>query len=123
MEMFLTYLTVFAVGGLVCLIGQILIITTKITSSRILVIFLLAGTLLQAVGIYEPISEFAKAGINVAIVGFGASVAKGAIAAVKSKGVLGIFSGGLEATAAGIAAAVVFAFLFALIFKPHTKKD
>jgi stage V sporulation protein AE len=123
MEMFWDYVIVFLVGGLICLIGQILIITTKITAARILVVFLLIGTVLQAIGIYEPISEFAKAGINVPIVGFGASVAKGAIAAVKSKGVLGIFSGGLEATAAGIAAAVFFAFIFALIFRARTKKD
>ena len=121
--MFLNYLIVFFVGGFVCLIGQILIIKTKITSSRILVIFLLAGVFLQAIGIYEPISEFAKAGINVPIVGFGASLAKGVVGSVSAKGFLGIFSGGLEATAAGIASAVGFAFLFALIFRARTKKD
>lgn len=123
MDMFLTYLYVFLIGGFVCFIGQILIIKTKITSSRILVTFLVLGVFLQAIGVYEPISEFAKAGINVPIIGFGASLAKGVIGAVKSKGFLGIFSGGLEATAAGVAAAVGFAFLFALIFRPHTKKD
>ena len=123
MEAFLTYLWVFLVGGFVCLLGQILIIKTKITASRILLIFLLLGVALQTIGIYEPISEFAKAGINVPIVGFGASLAKGVIGAVSAKGILGIFSGGLEATAAGIAAAVGFAFLFALIFRARSKKD
>jgi len=122
MEIALNYLWVFLVGGFVCLLGQILVIKTKITTARILVTFELLGVLLQTVGIYEPISNFAKAGINVPIVGFGASLAKGAIGAVKANGVLGIFTGGLQATAGGIAAAVGFAFLFALIFKARTKK-
>ncbi len=122
MEIALNYLWVFLVGGFVCLLGQILVIKTKITTARILVTFELLGVLLQTIGIYEPISSFAKAGINVPIVGFGASLAKGAIGAVKANGVLGIFTGGLQATAGGIAAAVGFAFLFALIFKARTKK-
>jgi len=115
------YLWSFLIGGLICAIGQLLIITTKITSSRILVTFVLVGVLLQAVGIFEPISAFAGAGINVPIIGFGASLAKGAIGAVKSSGLLGVFTGGLTATAGGIAAAVGFAFLWGLIFKSHTK--
>lgn len=123
MEMFLTYLTVFLIGGIICFLGQILIIKTKITAARILLIFLLLGVFLQTIGVYEEISSFAKAGINVPIIGFGASLAKGVIGAVGSKGILGIFSGGLEATAAGIAAAVGFAFLFALIFRARSKND
>ncbi len=123
MEIFLTYLTVFLVGGFICLLGQILIITTKITSARILVIFLLIGIALQTIGLYEPISEFAKAGINVPIIGFGASLAKGTISAVKAKGLLGIFSGGLQAATAGIGSAVVFAFIFSLIFRAKSKKN
>lgn len=115
------YLWSFLIGGLICAIGQLLIITTKITSSRILVTFVLVGVLLQAVGIFDPISEFAGAGINVPIIGFGASLAKGAISAVKASGLLGVFTGGLVATAGGIAAAVGFAFLWGLIFKSHTK--
>ncbi len=115
------YLWSFLIGGLICTIGQLLIITTKITSSRILVTFVLVGVLLQAIGVFEPISQFAGAGINVPIVGFGASLAKGAIGAVKSMGLLGVFTGGLTATAGGIAAAVGFAFLWGLIFKSHTK--
>lgn len=122
MDFLLNYLWVFLIGGFVCLLGQILVIKTKITTARILVTFELLGVLLQTIGIYEPISEFAKAGINVPIIGFGASLAKGAIGAVKANGILGIFTGGLQATAGGIAAAVFFAFIFALIFKARTKK-
>lgn len=103
------------------MLGQMLIIYTNITSARILVTFVLIGVILQAFNIFAPISEFAKAGINVPIIGFGASLAKGAMSAVKSKGLLGAFTGGLEATAGGIAAAIIFAFIFSLIFKSKTK--
>ena len=116
------YLIVFACGGTICMIGQILIITTKITTARILVLFEMIGCFLAAVGIYEPISEFAKAGINVPIIGFGASLAKGAINGVKAQGFLGVFTGGLSAVAGGIAAAIGFGFLFGMIFKAKTKK-
>ena len=116
------YLIVFLTGGVVCFIGQILVIKTKMTTARILVTFVILGVLLQALGIYEPISEFCKAGINVPIVGFGASIAKGAINAVKANGILGIFTGGLSACSAGIAAAIFFAFIFGIIFKAKTKK-
>ena len=122
MEIFLKYLIVFLVGGLVCLIGQILIITTQITTARILVLFELFGVLLEGIGIYDYIFNFAHAGISVPIIGFGASLAKGAISAVHSRGIIGIFTGGLEATAGGIAAAVIFAFIFSLLFRPRTKK-
>ncbi len=122
MQIFVDYIWVFLIGGLVCMIGEILIITTNITSARILVTFVLVGVVLEAVGVFDYISDFAKAGINVPIIGFGASLAKGAIGAVKTHGFLGIFTGGLTATAGGIAAAIGFAFLFALIFKSHTKK-
>lgn len=122
MPWYLQYLVVFITGGVICLLGQILIIKTKITSARILVLFELIGVFLQAIGIYEPISAFCKAGINVPIIGFGASLAKGAINAVKTQNFLGIFTGGLAAVSAGIAAAVGFAFLFGLIFKSRTKK-
>lgn len=115
------YLWVFLIGGFICMLGQVLIIYTNITSARILVAFVLIGVLLQAFGIFDPISEFAKAGINVPIIGFGASLAKGAISATKAKGLLGAFTGGLEATAGGIAAAIFFAFVFSLIFKSKTK--
>ena len=123
MEMFLQYLYVFLVGGFICMLGQILVIKTQMTTARILVTFVIAGVFLEAIGVYDYIFDFAKAGISVPIVGFGASLAKGAIKAVGEKGVLGIFTGGLEATAGGIAAAIIFAFIFALIFKPRTKKS
>ena len=115
------YLWAFLIGGIICALGQLLIITTKITSSRILVMFVLIGVVLQALGIFDPISQFAGAGINVPIIGFGASLAKGAIGAVRATGLIGVFTGGLTATAGGIAAAVGFAFLWGLIFKSHTK--
>ena len=115
------FLWVFLIGGFVCMLGEVLLIYTNITSARILVTFVLIGVALQAFGIFDPISQFAKAGINVPIVGFGASLAKGAISAVQSRGLIGAFTGGLEATAGGIAAAVLFAFIFALIFKSKTK--
>ena len=121
MSVFLTYLWVFLIGGAICMIGEILIITTKITSSRILVSFVLAGVVLEAFGLFAPIQSVAKAGISVPIVGFGAALARGAIGAVKSTGILGAFTGGLQATAGGIAAAVGFAFLFGLIFKARSK--
>ncbi len=115
------FLWAFLIGGAICMLGQVLIITTKITSARILVTFVLIGVVLQAFGLFEPISGFEKAGVNVPIIGFGASLAKGAMGAVKSVGLLGAFTGGLQATAGGIAAAVGFAFLFSLIFKSRTK--
>ena len=123
MEMFLQYLYVFLVGGFICMLGQILVIKTQMTTARILVTFVTLGVILEAIGVYDYIFDFAKAGISVPIVGFGASLAKGAISAVRSRGVLGVFTGGLEATAGGIAAAIIFAFIFALIFKPKTKKS
>lgn len=123
MDFFLTYLYVFLVGGFICMLGQVLVIKTQMTTARILVTFVVLGVILEAVGVYDYIYNFAKSGISVPIVGFGASLAKGAISAVRSRGILGIFTGGLEATAGGIAAAVVFAFIFALIFKPKTKKS
>ncbi len=116
------FLWAFLIGGAVCMLGQVLIITTKITSARILVMFVLIGVVLQAFELFDPISGFAKAGINVPIIGFGASLAKGAISGVKSTGLLGAFTGGLQATAGGIAAAVGFAFLFSLIFNSKTKQ-
>ena len=115
------YLWVFLIGGFICMLGHVFIIYSNITSARILVTFVLIGVLLEAFGLFSPISEFAKAGINVPIIGFGASLAKGAIGAVKAKGLLGAFTGGLEATAGGIAAAILFAFIFSLIFKSKTK--
>lgn len=116
------YFIVFGVGGFVCMLGQILVITTKITTARILVLFEMIGAFLAAIGLFEPISAFAKAGINVPIIGFGASLAKGAINAVKAQGLLGAFTGGLASVAGGLAAAIGFGFLFGCVFKARTKK-
>lgn len=120
--MWLMYLKVFLVGGLICMIGQILIIKTTITSSRILVLFVVIGAILEGLGLYQPIVDFAGAGATVPILGFGRSLAKGAIEAVRDQGLIGIFTGGLTATAGGIAAAVVSAYIMALIFSSKTKK-
>ena len=122
LEMLLTYSKVFLIGGIICLLGQILIIKTKLTSSRILVLFVCIGAILEAVGLYEPLVTFGKAGATVPITGFGRSLAKGAIQGVKEMGFIGAFSGGLTATAAGITCAVVSAFVMALIFNSKTKK-
>ena len=123
MDYVFKYLIVFFIGGFVCLLAQILIIRTRITSARILVLFELIGVFLQAITIFEPIKNFANAGITIPIVGFGASLAKGVIESVKQFGFFGIFNGGLTATAAGITAAVTFGYVFALIFKSHSKKS
>ena len=116
------YLWVFLIGGFICMLGQVLIIYTNITSARILVTFVIIGVLLQAFGIFDPISQFAKAGINVPIIGFGASLARGAIMAAKEYGVLGIFTGGLTAAAGGISMAIFASFIVALIFNSKTKR-
>ena len=120
--MFLVYLKVLLVGGFICMLGQLLIIKTNLTSSRILVLFVCVGAVMEAMGLYDPIINFASAGATVPITGFGRSLAKGAIEAVKEKGLLGVFTGGLTATAGGIAAAVTFAYLFAMLFNSKTKK-
>ena len=120
--MALMYLKVFLIGGLICMLGQILIIKTNITSARILVLFVCIGAVIEAFDLYDPIVAFAGAGATVPIVGFGRSLAKGAIDGVKTKGLLGAFTGGLTATSGGIAAAVISAYIFALIFSSKTKK-
>ena len=115
------YLNAFWVGGLICAIAQVLIDKTKMTPARILVLFVVAGAVLGGLGIYEPLVNYAGAGATVPIVGFGNVLAQGAIKAVDEHGFLGILTGGAEAAAGGITAAIVFGFLMALIFKPKTK--
>ncbi|GHV00488.1 stage V sporulation protein AE [Clostridia bacterium] len=122
MDTFFKYLLVFAIGGAFCLIAQILIIRTKLTSARILVIFLIAGILLESLGVFKYIGEVGRAGASIPIIGFGSSLAKGAIEAFKEKGILGLFTGGLTKTSAGIAAAVFFSYIAALFVSPKTKK-
>lgn len=115
------YVKAFAVGGLLCLIGQILIDKTKLTPARILVSYVVIGVLLGAIGVYQPIVEFAGAGATVPLTGFGNNLAKGVKEAIDQDGFLGIFTGGLKACAGGIAAAIVAGLLCSLIFKPKDK--
>ena len=122
MDTFLDYLKAFAVGGVLCAIGQLLIDKTKLTPARILTAYVVAGVILGAVGLYQPLVEWAGAGATVPLTGFGNTLAKGVKQAVENDGLLGVFTGGFTASAAGICAAVFFGILIALIFKPKEKK-
>ena len=115
------YLKAFLVGGALCLIGQILIDMTKLTPARILVYYVVAGVFLGAVGVYKPLAEFAGAGATVPLTGFGNTLAKGVKEAVEQDGFLGIFTGGLKASAGGITAAILAGLLASLIFKAKDK--
>ena len=117
----MNYLKAFLVGGAICVIGQILIDKTKLTPARILVSFVVAGVVLQIYGIYEKIVSFAQAGATVPLTGFGYLLCKGVEKAVAEQGFMGIFTGGITAAAGGIASALVFGFLAAVIFKPKAK--
>ncbi len=122
MDTFLEYLKTFAVGGVICAIGQLLIDRTKLTPARILTCFVVAGVVLGAVGIYQPLMDWAGAGAAVPLTGFGNTLAKGVKKAVASDGLLGAFTGGFTASAAGICAAVFFGIIIALLCKPKEKK-
>ena len=121
MELLWLLVRVFVVGGLLCAFGQLLILKTKLTSARILVGYVTAGVILGALGIYKPLVDFAGAGATVPLTGFGYLLAKGAMEGAKNEGLLGAFTGGVTAAAGGIAAAVFFGYLAALIFKPKMK--
>ena len=121
MDTFLSFVRAFVVGGLLCDVGQLLILRTKLTNARILVLFVVSGVFLTALGVYKPLADFAGAGATVPLTGFGYSLAMGAIEAVNKYGLIGAFVGGVTRTAAGITAAVVFGLLNALLFKPHAK--
>ena len=116
------YLWCFLCGGLLCLIGQVLIDLTKLTPARILTGYVVAGVILQALGLYQPLVDWGGAGATVPLTGFGYSLAKGVAKAVAEKGILGALTGGLTATAGGIAAAVFFGVLMAILFKPKDKR-
>lgn len=120
---FLSILKCFVTGGLICVIGQILIDKTKLTPARILVIFVTSGAILGGLGIYQYLVDFAGAGATVPLTGFGYNLAKGAIKAVKETGIIGAFTGGVTASAGGIAAAVFFGYIASLISKPKMKKQ
>ena len=115
------YVKAFFIGGLLCLIGQILIDKTKLTPARILVSYVVIGVILGAVGIYKPLVEFAGAGASVPLTGFGYNLAKGVKEAIAADGFLGIFTGGFKACAGGIAAAIVCGLIVSLIFKAKDK--
>ena len=115
------YVKAFAVGGGLCLIGQILIDKTRLTPARILVSYVVLGVVLGGLGVYEPLADFAGAGATVPLTGFGNTLAKGVREAVDQQGFLGIFTGGLKATAGGITAAITAGLLAALLFRPRDK--
>ncbi len=116
-----TYAIVFSVGGSLCALAELLIVRTKLTPARILVIFLIAGIILEGVGVYDAIFKVCQAGISVPIVGFGASLAKGAIQGARTVGFIGAFAGGLIRTAYGVGAAIVMSYIVTLAFNPRTK--
>ena len=115
------YVKAFLVGGQFCLVGQILIDKTKLTPARILVGYVVTGVILGALGLYQPIIDFAGAGASVPLTGFGATLAKGVKDAIGEQGPLAILTGGLKATAGGITAAIVFGLLAGILFKPKDK--
>ncbi len=116
------YLKAFLVGGAICALGQLLLSRTSMASPRVLVLFVTAGVILGALGLYQPLVDFAGAGASVPLTGFGNALAQGAIDGAKESGVLGAFSGGLNRAAGGVAAAILFGYLNAVLFKPRTKK-
>lgn len=122
MDTFLEYLKAFAVGGALCAIGQIFIDKTKLTPARILTAYVVAGVILGAVGLYQPLIDWAGSGASVPLTGFGNTLAKGVREAVASDGLLGAFTGGFTASAAGICAAIFFGIIVALLCKPREKK-
>lgn len=121
MDLLLTYLRAFLVGGIFCVIAQVLIDRTKLTPARILVTYVVAGVVLGGMGIYKPIVDFAGAGATVPLTGFGYLISKGVREAVSEQGLLGALTGGLRASAGGIAAALVFGYLACLIAKGKPK--
>ena len=117
----MNYLLSFVIGGLFCVIGQLLVERTRLTPARILVGYVVSGVILSAVGLYEPLLKFAGSGASVPLTGFGHLLAKGVREAVAENGLIGCLTGGLTASSGGIAAAIVFALIASLIFKPHMK--
>lgn len=116
------YIRAFIVGGILCVVAQVLIDKTKLTPARILVSYVVAGVVLSGVGLYEPLVKFAGGGATVPLTGFGHVIAKGVKKAVDEKGIMGVLTGELTASAAGITAALFFSLLAALVFKSKPKK-
>lgn len=121
MDTFWLFVRVFLVGGALCAIGEVLLLRTQLTSARILVVYVVAGAILTAVGLYKPLVDFAAAGATVPLTGFGYSLAMGAIDAVHKYGLIGAMTGGLTNTAGGISTAILFGLINALLFKPAAK--
>lgn len=116
------YFYTFIIGGIICVIGQILMDTTKLTPPRILVIFVVSGAILTGLGLYQPLVELANNGATVPLPGFGYNLAKGAMDGAAKEGLMGAITGGIKNTAAGVTAAVVFGYLVAIIFTPRSKR-
>ncbi len=116
------YVKAFIVGGIICVIGQILMDKTKMTPARVLVLFVTSGVILQGLGIYEKIVDIGGAGATVPLPGFGYALANGAIKGVKESGLIGALTGGLTATAGGVTAAIVFGYMMAILFNPKSKR-
>ena len=121
MDIFIDLLKAFAVGGLICLIGQVLIDLTKLTPGRILVAFVVGGVILTAVGVYEPLAEWAGAGATVPLTGFGYAMAKGVEKAIAEQGIRGILTGGFTASSAGVTAAIICGLIASFLAKPKEK--
>jgi len=121
MQIFMEYARAFLVGGLICAVGQLLIDYTKLTPARILVIFVVTGVILGGLGVYQPLIDYAGGGATIPLLGFGNTIAKGTLDAIREKGLMGVLTGGLSAASGGIAAAMFFGLLAALIFKPKDK--
>ncbi|MDR1663434.1 MAG: stage V sporulation protein AE [Clostridiales bacterium] len=115
------FVKAFVVGGLICVVGQLLVDLTKLTSARILVLFVLIGCLLGGLGVYDKLVEYAGAGASVPLPGFGSALAKGVKKAVDEQGLIGVLTGGLTAMAGGVTAAMAFGYLAALMFNPKAK--
>lgn len=121
MDTFMEYVWAFLIGGAICAVGQVLIDLTKLTPARILTSYVVAGVILGAVGLYEPLVDFAGGGATVPLTGFGYLLSRGVREAVLEKGLIGAFTGGFTSTAAGIAAAIFFGLISALVFKSGSK--
>ncbi len=122
MDTFLMFVKAFLVGGGICLIGQIIINFTHLTNGKLLVLFLIAGAVLEGFGLYGKLVEFAGAGASVPISGFGYALVRGAVLAAKQDGVYGALTGGLSACATGVSIAIISGYLVAVLFRPRTKK-
>lgn len=116
------YIRAFIVGGLICVVGQILMDKTKLTPARVLVLFVTTGVILQGLGLYQKLVDIGGAGATVPLPGFGYALAKGAIKGVKESGIIGAFTGGITATAGGITGAIVFGYMMAILFNPRSKR-